>query len=165
MSSSWPPDSLQWPLPLFELSLNVKYTYSTLPRAAFSLDTHWLTFPCESLRCPLLSSSGKHTMSCWYFLPRLQLHCVPACTEGFVFHSYLVSDVCFNLVNIDLNVSCFSHVPTALLQAETSQQLLDGLPFSVSRWYIPLILLTFSLAVDIHVFLMTRLFSYWMDCL
>lgn len=53
MSSGWPPDSLQWPLALFELSLTVKYTYSTLSHAAISLDTLWLTFSCESLKCPL----------------------------------------------------------------------------------------------------------------
>lgn len=39
MSSCWPPDSMQWPLAVFELSLTVKYTYSTLSPATTSLDT------------------------------------------------------------------------------------------------------------------------------
>lgn len=39
MSSCWPPDLMQWPLAVFELSLTVKYTYSTLSPATISLDT------------------------------------------------------------------------------------------------------------------------------
>lgn len=58
-------------------TFNVKYTYSTLVHAVISLATHWLTFPWESLRCPYLSFSGKHTSSCWHFLSKLQWQCVP----------------------------------------------------------------------------------------